>query len=64
MQEKIIETETVLDIEKAGMLFGTPKNILDQYKRREVLQTFDDAKFKEASSLKNSLEQYIYYIYY
>ena len=60
MQEKIIETETVLDIEKAGMLFGTPKNILDQYKRREVLQTFDDAKFKEASSLKNSLEQYIY----
>ena len=60
MQEKIIETETVLDVDKVEILFGTPKGILEQYKRREVFQTLEDTKFKEASSLKNSLEQYIY----
>ena len=41
-------------------LFGTPKGILSQYKTREKTQAKEDQIFHEASSLKNSLEQYIY----
>ena len=60
MQEKIIETESKLTCDQVEVLFGTPKGILEQYKNRENAQTKEDKTFHEASSLKNSLEQYIY----
>ena len=60
MQEKLIETETKLDVDQVEILFGTPKGILEKYKQTEIKQTSEDMIFREASSYKNSLEQYIY----
>jgi hypothetical protein len=60
MKEKIVETESKLTVDQVEILFGTPKGILDQYIKRENLQTTEDSLFHQASSLKNSLEQYIY----
>ena len=60
MKEKKIETETQLDIDVVETLFGTSKGILEQYLKRERDQTKEDEIFREASRLKNSLEQYIY----
>jgi hypothetical protein len=62
MQEKLIETETKLDVDQVEILFGTPKGILEKYKQTEIKQTSEDMIFREASSYKNSLEQYIYTI--
>ena len=60
MQEKLVETETVLNVDQVEILFGTPKGILENYKKTENFQTGEDKIFREASSFKNSLEQYIY----
>ena len=60
MKEVKTETESKLDIDNVEILFGTSKGILDQYTKREKAQTKDDNTFHEASTLKNSLEQYIY----
>ena len=60
MKEKKIETETQLDIDVVETLFGTSKGILEQYLKREKDQNKEDEIFREASNLKNSLEQYIY----
>ncbi|HCB94698.1 MAG TPA: hypothetical protein DEP65_02895, partial [Ruminococcus sp.] len=60
MKEKIVETESKLTVDQVEILFGTPKGILEQYTKRENLQTTEDSLFRQASSLKNSLEQYIY----
>ena len=60
MKEKKIETETQLDVDVVETLFGTSKGILEQYLKREKDQAKEDEIFREASRLKNSLEQYIY----
>ena len=60
MQEKLVETESNLNVDKVETLFGTPKGIIDQYTYREISQTKEDDLFHEASGFKNSLEQYIY----
>ena len=60
MKEVKTETETKLDIDNVETLFGTSKGIIEQYTKREKAQTKEDNIFHEASSLKNSLEQYIY----
>jgi hypothetical protein len=50
----------VLNVDQVEILFGTPKGILENYKKTENFQTGEDMIFHEASSFKNSLEQYIY----
>ena len=60
MKEKKVDIETPLNIDIVETLFGTSKGILEQYIKREKNQAKEDEIFHEASSLKNSLEQYIY----
>ena len=60
MKEVKTETETKLDIDIVETLFGTSKGILEQYTKREKAQEKEDDIFKEASGIKNGLEQYIY----
>ena len=60
MKEKKVEIESKLDVDIVETLFGTAKGILDQYIKREKTQTKEDEVYREASRLKNSLEQYIY----
>ena len=60
MKEVRTDTETQLDVDVVETLFGTSKGILEKYTKREKDQTKEDKIFHEASSLKNSLEQYIY----
>jgi ATP-dependent Lon protease len=60
MKEVRTDTETQLDVDIVETLFGTSKGILEKYTKREKDQTKEDKIFHEASSLKNSLEQYIY----
>ena len=60
IKEKTIETDTKLDVNVVEILYGTPKGILEQCEKREKAQSKEDEEFKEASNIKNSLEQYIY----
>ena len=60
MKEIKTDTETQLNVDIVEILFGTSKGILEKYTKREKEQTKEDKIFHEASSLKNSLEQYIY----
>ena len=60
MKEVKTETETKLDADIVEILYGIPKGMLESFRAREKTQTKDDNIFREASSLKNSLEQYIY----
>jgi molecular chaperone DnaK (HSP70) len=60
MKEVKTETETKLDADIVDVLFGIPKGMLEAFIKRENTQSKDDRIFREASNLKNSLEQYIY----